>query len=251
VHGVVLAGALAPPELQARGIERIPALRIQGETLLARACRCLREGGECAGVSVLAPAALDLPEQPGVARAAYSGRVMSDLFACLTEQASVEYILLAASDLPLLTSEAVAAVKAAGLARGADVVYPVADRKLVEQRFPGTKRTYLRVGTTAVTGGNVFCIRREWLLARRELLQALFAKRKSVTGLARIFGLWFLLRVITGLTSFEYLERHLGHIVQGKLHAAVLPFPELTVDLDKEADLELFAPYLDPWAVEA
>ena len=44
----------------------------------------------------------------------------------------------------------------------------------------------------------------------------------------------------------DYIERHLSRVLKGKLRAAVIPYPELAVDLDKQADLETFASYLDP-----
>lgn len=248
MDGVVLAGARAPEELQERGIDRIPLLRIDGETLIARACRCLLEGGGCERVFVLAPSEVELPADDRVLRADYSGDVIQDLIECLKQRAVSQYVLISSADMPLLTPEAVSALTAAGLEHQADIVFPTVERGRIEQRFPGTKRTYLRLGRLTVSGGNLFWISRPWLIGRAEWLKRLFANRKSIPAMARTFGVLFLLRILLGWTSLEYVERHLGRIVQGSLKAVVLDYPEVAVDLDKLADLELFAADLDPWA---
>jgi hypothetical protein len=110
----------------------------------------------------------------------------------------------------------------------------------------GTKRTYLRLRSGSFTGGNIFYLRRQWLLQSGPLLTELFANRKNVAALAGRFGVLFLLRVLLGLADIPYLERHLGHVLNARFAAAVLPFPELAVDLDKPADYELFRTMLDP-----
>jgi hypothetical protein len=149
--------------------------------------------------------------------------------------------------MPLLTPETVAALRDFALSAEADVVYPVVEKPSVEARFPGSKRTYVKLGGRAVTGGNIFWLNREWTAKRGALLRQLFERRKDPVGLARAFGLGFVLRLLCGWLDLPYLERHLSRILDGKLRAVVLPYPELAVDLDKLADLETFRPYLDPW----
>jgi len=245
MHGVVAAGAIAPPELRARGVERIPLLRVGGETVLARVCRCLLTGGGCEHVHVLAPPEVELPDDPAVSRAPYTGGIVDDVLSCVSQLTSGEAVLVASGDMPLLTPEAVAALCEYAAGSGAVCVYPLGEREAVEARFPGTKRTYRRVGGKDYTGGNVFWLSRDWFLERGPLFRELFARRKDPIGLARLFGLWFTLRVLFGWVTLEYIERYLSRLLRGQIRAAVLPFPELAVDLDKNADLDTFVPYLD------
>lgn len=246
MHAIVAAGALAPVALRDQGIERIPLLCVAGETILARTCRCLKTGGDCDTVHVLAPESLPLPEMEGVRLAPYTGELINDFMNCIDRDTSGTAIFVASGDMPLISPEAVAAIREFALNCGADVVYPAVGKPDVEQRFPGTKRTYVKLGRQTVTGGNIFWLNRDWILGQIPLLMKLFNERKNPLGLAKIFGVGFFLRILFGIASLDYIEHHLSRVLHGKLRAAVLPYPELAVDLDKLADLETFAQYLDP-----
>jgi hypothetical protein len=100
MHGIIAAGALAPAALRELGVERIPLLRVNGETLLARTCRCLITGGACEVVHVLAPEAVPLPDLPGVQRAVYSGRIVDDVLGCIGSACAGAAVLLASGDMP-------------------------------------------------------------------------------------------------------------------------------------------------------
>lgn len=245
MEAIVLAGNLAPPALRELGVERVYLLTTGGETLLARICRCLADGARCSTVWVLAPDEVALPGHPAVRRAAYTGDVIADLLRCAREHCHAEGLLLSSSDIPAATPAALAALAERAGQLAADAVYHIVARPVVEQAYPGTKRTYLKLRDGCYTGGNVFYARRDWLLDNGPLLAELFADRKHVPALARRFGLLFLLRVILGLADIPYLERHLGRVLNARFKAAVLPYPELAVDLDKPADLALFRPLLD------
>jgi hypothetical protein len=243
--GVVAAGAPAHPTLVQAGVARVPLLRRAGRTLLEHACQSLLAGAEATRVLVLAPEAVPLPGLDGVSRAAYSGKLIADLFAILRE-CPEEVLILSSGDLPMLTPDAVRAVCAAGESRQADFVYPVAALAELKARYPEADKTTWRVGGKRIAGGNVFWIRRKWLLELEPLIERIFARRKDPLALARLFGPWFLLRVLLGWADLPYLERKLGQLAAGRLCAELLPYPELVLDLDKADDLPAFSAFLDP-----
>lgn len=246
MHGIICAGAKTSGALRERGVERVPLLTIKGETILARTCRCLREGAGCEHVCVLAPEKVPLPDDGSTYRGQYSGALIADLLHYVRHEITGEHIVLAGGDMPLITPQAIAALRTAGTSSLADLVYPIILREDIEASFPGTQRTYIRLGGKQYSGGNAFWLKREWLLAQADLITELFTRRKSIISLAQLFGLGFLLRIIIGAATIEYVEQHLGAVVHAELVAAVLPYPELAVDLDKAADLDTFAEYLDP-----
>ena len=241
MYALVAAGARAPQELRERGIQYIPLLEIDGESILARTCRCLREGAGCSSIYVVAPEDVPLPELPGVSRVVPSGNIVRDSMACLRRDRSATHVLVSSADMPVLTPEAAGAVIAAGLASVADLLYPVCRREVIEARFPQTRRTYLRTREGQVSGGNMFCLRREWFLGQEEFFNRAFELRKNKLALARLVGLPLLLAVASGKASLAWIERYVGGRLQGKMCCSVLDYPELAVDLDKVADLELFS----------
>lgn len=243
--GVICAGAQAPQSLRELGIDRIPLLCVDGETILARIARCMLEAG-CSSVAVLAPPEVPLPDSPKIRHAAYTGALMSDLLALAAAVHEGE-LLISSADIPLVTAEGLRAVAEAARSQSADLVYPIFPRGLVELRFGASKRTYVKLSGQEYTGSNVFYTKRDWLLAQRERLARLFEQRKNPVGLARMFGFFFLLRLLSGSATIPYVTAHIGRITQGKLIAPELPYTELGVDLDKPADLETFRAFLDPW----
>ncbi|MCB1216640.1 nucleotidyltransferase family protein [bacterium] len=247
MEAIIVAGAEASPALQEQGVRFIPALRVGGRTVMERIADALHEGGGCSRVHVITREDVPLPERPWINRLPYSGRPISDLLEKLDTITSSEHVLLSAGDIPLLSAESIAAMLQAAATRDADVVYPIVAREEMERMFPGSKRTYRRMETVTVTGGNVFRIRRAWLAGNREWLQKLFANRKNPLALANLLGLDFLLRVMTGSASLAYAEARLSRAIRASVHAPLIPHPEIAADLDKLEDLETFRPWLDPW----
>ena len=247
MQGLVGAGAKAGPGLRELGVERVPLLRIGGETILERACRCLQEGGGCGKVFVMAPEEVPLPGRDGMERGHYTGAFVHDCLECIRTRMEGDYLIFAAGDVPLITPESVAAVAAAGRETGADIIYPVISRENMEQMFPGGKRTYVPLKDGRFTGGNVFWVNRGWIVEREPMLRELFDRRKDVLGLARMFGFDMVLRLLFGQADLAFLETRLAGILKGHLRALPLDLPEIGADLDKVADLELFRDCLDPW----
>jgi hypothetical protein len=243
-HGIVCAGALAHPGLRAIGVERVPLLRIGGETILERTLRCLRDGAGCTRLHVLAPTELPLPDWPGVAHAAYSGKLISDGMALL-RQLDGEYFLVASADCAQLTPECIAELVEQGMALGADFVYPLVAREVAETRFPGGRRTYRRFRDGTFTGGNAFLIRRQYALEAEPWLTELFARRKNPLAMGSLLGWGFLWLLVTGRAPLALMEQRAGHALRGTFRALITEHAEIAVDIDKAADYEYFRDVLD------
>jgi hypothetical protein len=242
MHGIVCAGALAHPGLRALGVERVPLVETGGETILHRTLRCLRDGGGCTALHVLAPPELPLPADiPTAAHAAYTGKLVSDGVRFIRERVTAEWVLVAGCDCPALTPECIAELVERGLAMDADFVYPAVPRAAAEAQFPGGQRTYRRFREGTVTGGNVFLVRRKYIVDAEPWLTELFARRKNPLAMGQLFGLGFIWLLITGCAPLALIEERVSTALRGKFRALLTDRAEIAVDIDKPSDYAQFA----------
>ena len=73
------------------------------------------------------------------------------------------------------------------------------------------------------------------------MISRIFDQRKSPVGLARVFGLGFLLRLLIAsrTISLAALERKAESIMDGTEAAIVSDYPEIATDVDKDEDLTI------------
>ena len=244
MEGLVLAGGLADTSLQQRGVQRVPLLTVGGETLAGRTCRLLVEAG-CTTVYLLAPGEVPLPELPQVLRGASSGDLMADVTACVKGMKG-DGLIVATSDMPLLTRECVQELADFVRQTAAQVVYPVVDKATMEQRGLDKGRTYKKVGGRNYTGGNIFYLDRVWLVKQETLFRGLFDQRKDPMALAKFFGAGFVWKVVSGSLTLPYAEEYLSKRLEARIKVLVSQRVEIAADLDKADDLATLAAVLDP-----
>jgi GTP:adenosylcobinamide-phosphate guanylyltransferase len=258
---VILAGGQAKPDLQALIGQTNRALAVvRGKSLLRHvvdAVRAAQPGTEHApsavGVGAVQPGTTseitvigDLPDSPDYARLPDSGDFVTNLFAGLTAYGKAPLVLIATADLPFLTAPTVAAFvgQATDLASesGAGVIYPVVPVAACYARFPGIRRTALRLREGEYTGGNLALVRPEFLLTHRDRIAAAFAARKSPFRLAVMLGFGTLGRLVASqklaprLLSIPFLEARVSRLLGGPARALICDLPELATDLDRPAD---------------
>jgi len=153
-------------------------------------------------------------------------------------------VIIATGDIPLLTGEAIDAFIEAGLATGAEFVYPLVRKESVEEAYPGTVRTYFKLKTGRYTGGNAMMVDPKLLPAARDLGQRLFNDRKNAVALVRAAGFKFVVRFVAGRLAPEDLADKIRDLLGGTGAAVVLDSPSIAMDVDKPADLRLVEPIL-------
>lgn len=155
-------------------------------------------------------------------------------------------LLVVTSDIPLVTAAAIEdflercrrreAVAGAG---ALDAFYPMVSRQNSESRFPGQRRTYVRLRSGSYTGGNCVLLSPAVLLKQRELFDQAVALRKDPVRMARLLGLGFIIRFLTRRLEAADIER----VVRERLgiNGAIIevPYAEIGFDVDKPEDLEL------------
>ena len=153
--------------------------------------------------------------------------------------ATAEHLLLITSDLPLITAKAIDDFVRRSLGSGAEVCYPIIPKDSCERRFPGGRRTYVRLREGTFTGGNAVLTTRIFLERSQALIARLYAARKNPLKLAALFGIPFILGLLTGRLTIPQLEARASAIISGQVAAIISHYPELGFDVDKVEDLEL------------
>src|SRR5207248_2344003 len=128
-----------------------------------------------------------------------------------------------------LTPEAVQDLVERGSALGVDIIYPVVAVSDCYKRFPGIKRTAVKLREGEFTGGNLVLARPGFLVRQKEHLTQAYAARKAPIKIARMLGIGTTLRfavslaVWPGLMNIPLLERKVSHMVGGTARALISP----------------------------
>jgi molybdopterin-guanine dinucleotide biosynthesis protein A len=260
IDAVVLAGGIERGEIAAHtGIAHRPLLEVGGRPMIQSELAALRGAASIGRVVLVAPAAVQAAAEEAAvdvrvtATESFLGNVVAGVAALGRSGGSglapsldprgqapgSDHVLLLTGDLPLLTAEALNDLVDQSLAARADACYAIIPKESCERRFPGGRRTYVRLREGTFTGGNGVVVTRAFVESRQELIGRLYAARKNPVKLAAMFGFGFIFGLITGRLSLRQLEARAGKMVGAKVAAVISTYPELGFDVDKLADLEL------------
>jgi hypothetical protein len=119
-----------------------------------------------------------------------------------------------------------------------DLDYVAVERQVMEARFPGSNRSYIRFRDVEVCGGDMNVISSR-MAVREGIWHKIIATRKSPLRQAGLIGVGTLLLILMGrLTLAETagrVEKRLG--LHG--HAHLSPYAEIAMDVDKPHQLEI------------
>jgi GTP:adenosylcobinamide-phosphate guanylyltransferase len=238
---VVLAGGEEQgPLAEATGRRHRPLIEVGGRLLVDRTLAALRGAAGVERIALVGPEAVrqaadaSLFDAAAPAGADFADNIMRGAQALQAQGR----LLVATADLPFLTPEALDDFVAQAQASGAALVYPIIRREACEARFPGGRRTYVRMRDGVFTGGNVVLADVAALRERRDFIMRLFGYRKRPARLARLLGLGFAAKLALGRLSVAQVERRGTELLGARLAAVVSEYPEIGFDLDKVADLE-------------
>jgi GTP:adenosylcobinamide-phosphate guanylyltransferase len=157
----------------------------------------------------------------------------------LKQAPSTEIVLLISSDIPAITSEMIDWMVKIVESQSYDVFYSVVERKIMENRFPESKRTYSRLKDIELCGGDVHALRPSIAIRHNPLWDNILAARKNPLKQASLVGFDTLFYFITRQLELEkaaiFLSNKLG--IKGK--AVILPFAEMGMDVDKAFQYEI------------
>lgn len=237
MFAIVLAGqpnqGLLRTESDVAFEAEIPLL---GRPMLDYIVEALQGARSIEGVIIVGPEAA---RRPGAEWVKERGDMFVNIMAGLEPlHPDADHVLYVTADIPLVTSTMIDEfITRASSDR--DVVYPIIPREVAETRFPGTKRTYVRLREGSFTGGNLFVVRPQVMSQLKSRAEVLLAHRKTPLKLARDVGLGLLMKFALGRLSIDDAERRVGRLLGITGQAVIFPYAEAGVDIDKPEDLVL------------
>jgi GTP:adenosylcobinamide-phosphate guanylyltransferase len=151
----------------------------------------------------------------------------------------VNHILAVSSDIPSITGEMVDWLVDEVIKSDDHLYYCVVPREVMESRYPGSKRSYLRLKDLEACGGDMNAFKAELVSGDLEIWRRLAGTRKNVFKQAALIGFdtlfLVLLRRLTVEAAVQRVTRRLG--IRGR--AVISPYAELAMDVDKPHQLEI------------
>jgi molybdopterin-guanine dinucleotide biosynthesis protein A len=148
------------------------------------------------------------------------------------------HILLSSTDIPTVTCEMIDWRIEVAKPVKADLDYVIVERATMETRFPGSKRSFIRLQDMEVCGGDLNVINVN-LAEKTDLWDRLIAARKSVRKQAALLGLDLLFRLLTRTMTLQEGEAKISQRLGIKGHAVISPYAELAMDVDKPEQLAM------------
>jgi GTP:adenosylcobinamide-phosphate guanylyltransferase len=147
-------------------------------------------------------------------------------------------VLLASSDIPGITGEMVDWRVDVGNQADADFDYVAVDRKVMEARYPGSHRSYVKIRGYELCGGDLN-VARASLEANQGLWDRLVASRKSALKQAALLGYDTLFLVLTRQMTLPLAERLVSRRLGLETRVHLAPYAELAMDVDKPHQLQI------------
>lgn len=253
LDAIILAGATAgeaDPLMQGTAVARKALLPIVGKPMVVYVEEALRASDRVDRiVSVGLAEGDDVPFSGPVVRVAAQGDIVANTLAGLdwlraTGRIS-PYVLIASSDIPLLTGPVVARFVATCVKRGGDLFYSVVEKSILEAAFPRSGRSYAHLKDGYWDGGDLFMVRSDLAMQKVQMMRDLIAQRKDALKMARVLGPRFLLAIVLRRLTLADAERRVSQIlgIEGRVVAS--PDWELAMDVDKPHQLEMVIRYME------
>jgi NDP-sugar pyrophosphorylase family protein len=152
---------------------------------------------------------------------------------------SATRVMMVSSDLPAITSEMVDWEIETTLPTDVDLCYTVVKREVVEARYPGSKRTYVKVKDMEVCGGDLNVLRTSVVSMNPEIWERLIASRKNPIKQAAIIGFDTLFLMAIHILTMDQAVKKVTTRLKMTGRAVVCPYAEIAMDVDKPNQLEM------------
>lgn len=127
-----------------------------------------------------------------------------------------------------------------------ELYYPIIPKEACLQTYPEAKRTYGKLADGTFTGGNMMFAPKRVMVHCQSKAEEIFERRKNPLKLGSWLGWSFILKLLLHLLTIGDAERRTSELLGVRCKAIITPYPEIGMDVDKPADLQLAEKYLQP-----
>jgi molybdopterin-guanine dinucleotide biosynthesis protein A len=247
MHCIITAGGRATPEdpLYVYTQDKPKALLdMGGRTMLERVVDALQAShhiedivvvglGSDMGMQFQRPI-YHLPDQGGMV-----SNVIAGVHWVRENRPAAETLLACSADIPLLTPAILDDFIERCRPWDKGVYYNFVSREVMEARFPGSRRTFVKLKGVEVAGGDVVLGQVSLVESHRELWEGLTGARKHAWRIARVVGLRMMLKFLFRQVSLRDIEITMERLIDRPAAAILNPYAEIAMDVDKPYQVEL------------
>lgn len=152
-----------------------------------------------------------------------------------------KHVLFVSADIPGITSEMVDWVVNKALETDDDIYYNLITREVMEKRYPGSNRTYIKLKDMDVCGGDMNVVRAKLVVNESEdsLWEKITNARKSPFKQASLIGFDTLFLMLFRKLTLEDAIQKITKKLNLTGRAFECPYAEVGMDIDKPHQLEL------------
>ncbi|RME80394.1 MAG: hypothetical protein D6775_16320 [Caldilineae bacterium] len=244
---LVLAGytpAKPDPLALAMGRHRKALLPIAGKPMVYWIVKALRESprvGTIAIVGIGPEDNIDFGTEvlfvPNQTR--HFDNIMTGIRALQEAVPDLDYLLITSADIPLLKAETVDWFVRECEKLGADFLYSIVEKDVMEGQYPGAARSYVPMAEGKFCGGDLFFVRAAVAHNNDQLVRDLLERRKSAFQQVRLAGFRAVVKFLFRRLSIADAEKIARRLVQCDARAIISPYADLGMDVDKPHQLEM------------
>ena len=247
VVAIVLAGQRPGPDRVAApfGLRTKALVPVLGRPMIDRVLEVLKASPHIGSVIIAEDAALDpLSSAPTVAEAVSEGfaaitpsfpRISESVAETIAAHGTDTPYLITTADNPLLTAEVIADFIAG--ADSADIAIGMAEKQVIEAKYPDIPRTYYRFSDAAISGANLFYVAGAEGLKAIRFWTYVEQHRKNPVRLFAKFGLGNLALMIFKRLSLTQAFERASAKIGCTIKPVLLTHAEAAIDVDKPVDL--------------
>ncbi len=219
-------------------------LPIAGKPMLQWVLEALEDAKEISDVIVVgAPVPENLMTSKVKANLPNQGEMLANILGGMNKllelQPTAHHVVLVSSDIPAITGEMVDWLVQTTMQTDEDVYYTVIERRVMEAKYPLSRRSYTRLKNMEVCGGDMNVVRATLAADNQEMWRKIIAARKNVFKQAALIGIDTLLLLLLRQMTLEKAVRTVASRMKISGRAIVCPFAEIGMDVDKPHQFEI------------